>query len=148
MKIYLDNCAIQRPFDDKRQLRIAVEAEAILGILQLIESGKIDLLSSDILTYEVEKTPNMNRRDAAVEVLNFASKRIEMNETVQKNASNFVDLGIDPLDALHIASAVQASADYFCTCDDKLLKNSTALRNLNIKIVPPVESVTELNNEY
>ena len=148
MKIYLDNCAIQRPFDDKTQLRIAVESEAILGILQLVESGKIDLLSSDILAYEVEKTPNMNRRDAAVEVLNFASKRIKMNATIQKNAANFVDLGIDPLDALHVASALQASADYFCTCDDKLLKNIAALRNLNIKIVSPVELVAELNNEY
>jgi hypothetical protein len=31
MKIYLDMCSIQRPLDTKTQLRIAVEAEAILS---------------------------------------------------------------------------------------------------------------------
>jgi hypothetical protein len=28
MLIYLDNCALQRPFDDRSQQRIRVEAEA------------------------------------------------------------------------------------------------------------------------
>jgi hypothetical protein len=42
MKIYLDICSVQRPLDDKAQLRILVEAEAILGILALCESGQAE----------------------------------------------------------------------------------------------------------
>jgi len=30
MRPYLDNCCLQRPLDDKTQLRIAVEREIIL----------------------------------------------------------------------------------------------------------------------
>jgi hypothetical protein len=35
MKIYLDMCSVQRPLDTKTQPHIAVEAEAILGIIAL-----------------------------------------------------------------------------------------------------------------
>lgn len=45
MKVYLDNCALQRPLDDKNQIRIALEAEAILGVFTLCESGKVELIS-------------------------------------------------------------------------------------------------------
>lgn len=31
-------------------------------------------------------------------------------------------IGIKPLDALHLASAEAAAADYFLTCDDRLIK--------------------------
>ena len=33
MKIYLDMCSLQRPFDNKEQVRVALEAEAVLGII-------------------------------------------------------------------------------------------------------------------
>nr|VFK11339.1 MAG: hypothetical protein BECKLPF1236A_GA0070988_1005215 [Candidatus Kentron sp. LPFa]VFK29956.1 MAG: hypothetical protein BECKLPF1236C_GA0070990_100997 [Candidatus Kentron sp. LPFa] len=46
MLIYLDTCCIQRPLDDRLQPRIDLEAEAILAVLDLIESGAVRLLSS------------------------------------------------------------------------------------------------------
>lgn len=47
MKIYLDMCSIQRPLDTKTQPRIAVEAEAILGVLKLCEAEQVELMSSE-----------------------------------------------------------------------------------------------------
>lgn len=41
MTIYLDTCAIQRPFDDQTQLRIALESEAVLALIEHVENGKI-----------------------------------------------------------------------------------------------------------
>jgi len=52
MKVYLDVCAIQRPLDTPSHLRIAIEAEAVLGMLALCESGKIEIVSSDALVRE------------------------------------------------------------------------------------------------
>ena len=39
MLLYLDLCSLQRPLDDKTQLRIALEAEAVLVVapIELIE---------------------------------------------------------------------------------------------------------------
>ena len=33
-------CSVQRPLDDKTQQRIALEAEAVLGILAICEAGQ------------------------------------------------------------------------------------------------------------
>ncbi|MCX7113610.1 MAG: hypothetical protein NTX45_26680 [Proteobacteria bacterium] len=60
--IYLDTCSIQRPLDDKSQPRIYLEAEAILAILQLVEAKELELLSSDVLGYEISKIPSINRQ--------------------------------------------------------------------------------------
>ena len=54
MRIYLDMCSIQRPLDDRAQLRVSVEAEAVLGVMSLIESGRAVLLGSDVLLFETE----------------------------------------------------------------------------------------------
>lgn len=74
MKIYLDNCCIQRPLDDRTQLRIAVEGEIILNILSLIEAGQIRLLSSEISLYEAEKISNTFRREFTLKVLDERSE--------------------------------------------------------------------------
>jgi hypothetical protein len=40
MKIHLDTCSIQRPLDNKTQVRIILEAEAILGIIGLCDASE------------------------------------------------------------------------------------------------------------
>ena len=49
MTVYLDTCSIQRPFDDQSQTRIVLEAEAVLGVIDRIEIGEVELLSSEVL---------------------------------------------------------------------------------------------------
>jgi len=55
MKIYLDNYALQRPLDDKSQMRIPLEAEAVLSVLELCKAGELDLISSEALELEEER---------------------------------------------------------------------------------------------
>ena len=52
--------------------------------------------------------------------------------------------GIKPLDALHLALAETGSADYFCSCDDRLLQNAKKVEDLMVKVVNPVELVQEI----
>jgi predicted nucleic acid-binding protein len=49
-----------------------------------------------------------------------------------------------PLDALHLASAEAAGADYFCTCDDRLLRRARAAAAPPLRAVSPIELVGEL----
>jgi predicted nucleic acid-binding protein len=44
MKIYLDTCSLQRPLDNKSELRILLESEAVLGLVAQCESGALDAL--------------------------------------------------------------------------------------------------------
>ncbi len=122
--IYLDTCSIQRPLDHKTQIRVALEAEAVLGILTLVESNEVNLVSSEILLFEINRNPNQIRKEYALEVVSKAKDYIGMNPKIEKRAREFVGLGIHFLDAVHLASAESAHADYFCTCDDGFLKKS------------------------
>jgi hypothetical protein len=49
MRIYLDNCCFNRPYDDQSQIRIRIESEAKLFIQAKILAGEIELAWSYIL---------------------------------------------------------------------------------------------------
>jgi predicted nucleic acid-binding protein len=141
MKVYLDTCSLQRPLDSRTQIRIILEAEAILGVIGFCEAGQLELVSSEVLVFEVKQNPQGLRREFGLEVLAKASAFVELNESIEKRAKEFDQVGIRPLDALHLASAEEAGVDYFCTCDDKFLRKAKAISDLKTKVVTPIELV-------
>lgn len=141
MTVYLDTCSIQRPFDDQSQTRIVLEAEAVLGIIDLVEDGEIELLSSEMLQLETEKNPNPLRRQFALEVLGLASRDVEVTEQLEARARTYEDAGIRPFDALHLASAVLGRADAFCTTDDDLYRIGQDVDTEETRVLTPVELI-------
>jgi len=69
MTIYLDTCSMQRPLDDRGQLRIRLEAEAILSVLDLVEAGTIELVTSDAVQFETDRNPYPTRQQFAREMM-------------------------------------------------------------------------------
>ncbi|MBA4125004.1 MAG: PIN domain-containing protein [Acidobacteria bacterium] len=63
---------------------------------------------------------------------------------VEKRAQEFEKFGIKPIDALHLASAEAGQAEYFCTCDDKLLRKAKAKSDLKVKAISPTELLEEI----
>lgn len=51
MRFYLDMCTLQRQLDDRSQLRIHLEAEAVIGILLMCQRGEAGLLTSPSSTW-------------------------------------------------------------------------------------------------
>ena len=88
MRIYVDMCSLQRPLDDKSQLRVLVEAQAILGVLALCESGKVDLIASEALVFENDANPDAVRRDFTSQTLAKATQFVQTDEQVQAHAQN------------------------------------------------------------
>ncbi len=62
MRDYLDNCCYNRPFDDQKQMRIRLEAEAKLGVQEMILERKVELAWSYILDFENEMNPFEQRK--------------------------------------------------------------------------------------
>ncbi len=141
MRLYLDTCSLQRPLDTKGELRVALESEAVLGLLALCESGEIELLSSEALLFEVAKNPNLTRRQYAQGVLIHAHSFVILEQQVEDRAQELAKLGFKPLDALHLASAEAGCADYLCTCDDRFLKRAKAMKALRTKVVSPIDLI-------
>ena len=47
--IYLDVCCLNRPFDDQTQVRIHLEAEAVLMVLSRCEAGAWQWIGSEVI---------------------------------------------------------------------------------------------------
>ena len=144
MKVYLDMCAIQRPLDTPSQVRILLEAEAVLGVLSLCESGLIELVSSEALVYENERNPLLIRREYGYAVLARAKSIVSVTAEAEERARQFLRQGMKPLDALHLALAEAGKAEYFCTCDDRLRRQATRIEDLATKVVSPIDLIQEI----
>jgi hypothetical protein len=55
--IYLDLWCVNRPFDDQHQARVRLEAEAVLGPIQLSRTGIVKWTGSDVLDLESGRNP-------------------------------------------------------------------------------------------
>lgn len=141
MRIYLDNCCYNRPFDDQCQIKIHLETQAKLYIQSQIKEGIYDLAWSYILDYENGKNPYEEKRLAIAPWRNIASINIA-NETedILLFAESLAIKGIKTYDALHISCAVAAHCNFYLTTDKKLLHTPIS----EIKIVNPIVFVSEM----
>ena len=122
MRIYLDVCCLNRPFDDQSQDRIHLEAEAILSIIKFVEKGQWTLVNSDGILYEINKIPDSERKKKVEIIVSRANEHVRLEEKILERAKRLQKLGIKSLDALHVACAESAKVDIFLTTDDKLLR--------------------------
>lgn len=142
MRIYLDNCCFNRPFDDQSQIRIKLESEAKLKIQSEIQAGRLELVWSYILDAENEANPFDERKRAIQDWENNAVIDIDENRELIDNAINLTQMGLRSKDALHIACALFAKCDYFLTTDDKILNKNSMVDNLII--IDPIGFVKEV----
>lgn len=144
MKVYLDLCTYNRPFDDQRQQRIVIEALEFILLLSKTINGEISVINSFVLEDENSNNPYLDRRDIIGDILKVSSIYVDCDENLGKRAKEIEKLGIMGMDALHIACAEKAGADFFVTCDDILVKKCRASEDsLRVKVRPLLRFVTE-----
>ncbi len=142
MKLYLDNCMFNRPFDDQSSLVIRLESEAKLAIQESIRSGEHELIWSYILDYENEQNPFWERKEQIGHWRKYAKHDITETPSLIEQARQLHQLGLKAMDALHIACAVTAEADCFLTTDKGILKKAAIVQTLAIK--HPIDFVREI----
>ena len=52
MKLYLDNCCYNRPYDDQTQERIHLEGEAVLAIINKCKQNNDEIIGSISFKYK------------------------------------------------------------------------------------------------
>ncbi len=145
MKIYMDVCCLNRPFDDQNQDRIHLEAESVLSILSFVEKGKWHLLNSDAILYEINKIPDTERKIKVRFVISLAKEYIRLNKKIFERAEQMQKIGVKSFDALHVACAEAGKADIFLTTDDQLLKKLRQHSDkIKVKAANPLEWVEEV----
>ncbi len=142
MKLYLDNCCFNRPFDDQLQLRIRLESEAKLKIQEEIRAGKFKLVWSYVLDYENSKNPFQERKIRINGWKKYAFQYIEESMELLNAAISLNQMGLQKIDSLHIACAIQSKCDYFLTTDDKVLKRNNQISD--IIVTDPIAFIKEV----
>ncbi|MEK7867380.1 MAG: PIN domain-containing protein [Planctomycetota bacterium] len=140
MRVYLDLCALKRLFDERREDRIRLEAEAVALILERADRDELEVVSSEALEEENLLNPDPVRRARAGELLGRCRPRIRVTSSATRRARELQDLGFGGYDAMHIACALQAGVDAFVTTDDRLLR--LAVRHaavVSLRVINPVD---------
>lgn len=139
-RLYLDTSVYNRPFDDLSQPRIWLEALAFAVILQMREASSVELVNSDVLEFENSRNPFLHRKTWVSFYLSLAAEYQESDESIRKRAQGLENQGLGPVDALHLACAEEARAEYFITCDNRIIKR---YRGEALKVMNPVDFVIE-----
>ena len=146
MRIYLDNCSYNRPYDDQSNMQVQLEAQSKLFIQNSIKGGKYDLVSSYTLQYEISKNPFDMRRNAIEDFIAQNAKYYvdyDREPELTAIASEIMETGVKEKDAYHVASAIFSGCEYFISTDKRLLKYTSE----KIKLVTPVEFVSETEGD-
>ena len=146
MRIYLDNCCYNRPYDDQSQIRISLEAQAKIHIQTMIEAGKFELVSSYMLIYENSRNRIKTKRKAIEQfIADNTAVYIDdsYSDEVEHIALEIQNTGVKAADAIHVACAILAKCDFFITTDGRLLKYKSEF----ISIVAPVEFVSKIGSD-
>ena len=82
MRVYLDNCCYNRPFDEQAQLRVRLETEAKMEVQSQMRLGILEYVWSEMLTGEVCDSPYINLREKILPWRLGAIKYVEITEEI------------------------------------------------------------------
>ncbi|HHT9147332.1 MAG TPA: type II toxin-antitoxin system VapC family toxin [Candidatus Wunengus sp. YC61] len=146
MKIYLDNCCFNRPYDEQLYETIRLESEAKLFVQEKIHNGSISLVWSFILDFENNANPYDNQKELIAEWKQISCENVTAEMAVLERARDVATIyRVKPKDAIHIASAIFAHCDYFLTTDRQLLKKVSSLKE--IRTINPIDFIQILEGK-
>jgi len=90
MIVYLDNCSLNRPFDNQNQKRIYLETEAKLYIQNLIQLGKIELAWSYMIDFENSFNPFEERKQFIINWKKYSKYYTAANIEIITKAKTFI----------------------------------------------------------
>ena len=135
--IYMDCCCLNRPNDDQIQDKIRIESDAIIAILYKCFYGTWKLIGSDVVEYEIMKTPDHNKRNRALDLYRIKNENIPINDIIVKRAGEIQKHGLKPMDSLHFASAEYRNVDVLLTVDKDFINNSKQVNSL-LRVINPI----------
>ena len=140
----MNTSAWSRPFDDLSSERVRLEADAVAVVLSAAEAGRVELVGSEYLDFEVEQNPDRERALRVAELVKLVSFKARISPGLAQRVRDLGGSGLRGLDALHIASAEAIGADLLLTTDDRMLR--AAKRSgprLALRVVGPIEALRE-----
>jgi predicted nucleic acid-binding protein len=122
--IYLDVCALGRPYDKQEQPRIIVETTAVSVITANVKAGLYTMYYSPVHYLEINDNPKKYVRTEIKRLFRETGRdiaEITDDDAVTARARELIKGGLKGADAFHVAYAEAANA-MFISCDDVALR--------------------------
>ena len=145
MKIYLDTCCLNRPFDDQAQERIRLETESVMIILSHLQRKEWAWLGSQALEIEIDRASDADQRSRLQRIAGYVGQVAAIGQKELDRASELEKLGFSGFDAVHLACAESGGADIFLSTDDRLLKRAKRFsKKIRVKVANPLDWLKEM----
>jgi hypothetical protein len=145
LKIYMDNCCFNRPFDDCSSDRVFLESEAILTILRKCQEGIFEIIGSDVLDFEMSNMSNIDKKNKVISLYSIVKTKYTEDEKSKKMSEELIRKNVKWLDSMHVSIAEVNKVDIFLTTDDKLMSNSNKVK-LKMRVINPLNWIVEVMN--
>src|SRR4030042_3454831 len=99
LKLYLDLCVYNRPFDYQGQERVALETGAFIYLLERVEKGSHVLIASEALIYENNKSLDEQRKVRVASYFNLAREFVGADFSDEERVNFLKELGFPDIDA-------------------------------------------------
>jgi hypothetical protein len=142
LKIYLDNCCYNRPFDDLTIERNRLEAEAVNQIVQF-RGNKFELVTGFAALFEIGNIKNDDKRQKAMRLYSMCTEYYKSTGGIAKLAVQSRKYGLRELDSIHFATAEYHKVDFLLTTDDDFVNAAKRFKH-NIKVYNPLDFVKEI----
>jgi len=145
MKLYLDSCCYNRPYDDQTQEKIHMEGEAVLAIINRSKQANDEIIGSPALDLEIEQIIDIEKKEKVKYFYTQTiTSEIKYSTTILKRVRELSEqTGIRMFDRFHLAFAENANVDILLTTDNKFEKAVSKLK-LKSKVINPLKYLMEV----
>ena len=145
MKLYFDICCYSRFYDDQGQVKIYIESEAILNIINIAKQNNYEIMGSPALDLEIEQIDKVEKREKIKYFYNQTiTQKNDYNENIYKRVKELSEkTNIRTLDSFHLAFAENLKIDFLLTTDARFEKACSRM-DLNIKVINPIKYLMEV----
>jgi predicted nucleic acid-binding protein len=145
VKVYLDVCCLNRPFDDQSQPRVRDEAEAVRAILERADKGLVELVGSQMMRIELRATPDLARRRKVRALL--PRNLLQLDTDLARRTRELAGMGFKPADAVHISAAERLQSVALVTTDDRLVRLAKRrATRLRVRVLNVLSFIAELKH--
>jgi predicted nucleic acid-binding protein len=121
------------------------EGEVLFDIIRLSKEGKIQLVHSAMIDVENAANEITARKSFVDSVMHLADTYQNLSDSIVQHAQTIVqEYQLQPLDAVHLASAEATQVDFFITCDYTVLKHYRG----TLHIVTPLQFQQHYENHH
>ena len=142
LKIYLDNCCYNRPFDEQSQDLIRLETEAKLVVQNRVKQGLYSLVWSFMLDFENNDNPTAANREAIQSWQHIADEYCSASDDILSSAKKIMLHGLKHKDAIHLACAMKHQCDFLVTTDRRFSNKNDRISG--IEIINPITLILKM----